>query len=58
MYCCFAAMLVAPGIGIWRAYFAPYPSDVTGEKSKRLRRGIYLVEVVAWIVIGIVQWWR
>ena len=51
-------MLVALGIGMWREYFAPYPSDVTGEKSKRLRRRIYLVELAVWIVIGITQWWR
>ncbi len=58
IYFCLAVILVALGVAAWREYFAPDPSDVNGEKSRRLRRKIYVIELVAWIIIGIAQFWK
>jgi hypothetical protein len=56
--CCFCVIFAALGVAIRREYYSPYLSDPTGEKTKRLRRRVYAIQAVAWIVLGIAHWWK
>jgi hypothetical protein len=56
--CCFCVLFATSGVAIRREYYSPYPSDPKGEKIKRLRRRVYAIQAVAWIVMAIVYWWR
>lgn len=55
---CYCVIFAALGVVIRREYFTPYVTDPSGEKMKRLRRRVYAIEAIAWIVMGITQWWN
>jgi hypothetical protein len=56
--CSFCVIFAALGVAIKREYLRPYSSDPTGEKMKRLRRRVYAIEAIAWIVMAIAQLWK
>jgi len=56
IYCCLGAQVVAMSMVIRREYFSPYPSDPTGTRMRSLKRMMYLISVITWIVIAIAQW--
>lgn len=58
VYCCLIAQLVAISAVARREYFSPYESDEDGKKVMRLKRSMYAICLVTWIVIAIAQWGR
>jgi hypothetical protein len=53
---CYCVVFVTLGIVIRWEYFAPYDSDPTGEKSKKIRLRAYSTMAIAWTVMAIAQW--
>jgi hypothetical protein len=58
VYCCLAAQVLATFPVIRREYYSPYPFDPAGKKMTRLKRTMYAISLLTWIVIGITQCWR
>jgi hypothetical protein len=54
--CCYLVIFVGFVIVFRWEYFAPYDSDPTGEKSKRIRLRAYITMAIAYVVMAIAQW--
>jgi hypothetical protein len=55
VYCCLGAQLVMASIVIRREYYNPYHSDPDGKKITRLKRRMYAINLVTWILIWVAQ---
>ena len=58
VYCCLILQVVAVSVIVWREYFSPYESDESGKKIRRLKRSMYALCFITWILIAILQWRR
>ena len=58
VYCCLGAQLITASLVIRREYYRPYPSDPDGKKITKLKRGMYAINLVTWILIWVAQWRR
>jgi hypothetical protein len=58
VYCCLIIQVVAVSVIVGREYFSPYASDEGGKKIRRLKRWMYAICFITWILIAITQWRR